>query len=204
LIHDLLSLSRVEINEHVLPREVVDLPDLLSGVVETLEIRASQRSMSIEFECPANLPPLYGDVDQLTRVFHNLIDNAIKYARERTAVRVTVSLADGLPGISQRLVSVAVSDQGEGIAAIHLPRLTERFYRIDKGRSRRLGGTGLGLAIVKHIVSRHRGRLKIESTVGVGSTFTVYLPLVEGVVVSESHAISRASGAVRAPPSGLS
>jgi two-component system phosphate regulon sensor histidine kinase PhoR len=103
-------------------------------------------------------------------VFQNLIDNAIKYAKPATTVKVTARSAE------QGNVSVAVSDEGDGIPASHLPRLTERFYRVDTARSRQLGGTGLGLAIVKHVVNRHRGRLDIQSTPGKGSTFTVTLP----------------------------
>jgi two-component system, OmpR family, phosphate regulon sensor histidine kinase PhoR len=115
-------------------------------------------------------------MDQLTQVFHNLVDNAVKYARAGTQIRVVAHAVDRLPGTQSAGVSVTVADEGEGIKAIHLPRLTERFYRADEGRSRRLGGTGLGLAIVKHIVNRHRGRLTIESKVGRGSTLTVLLP----------------------------
>ncbi len=113
-----------------------------------------------------------GDDDQLAQVFQNLIDNAIKYTRDNTEVRITLSLAGGRR--STPMVSIAVADCGEGIARTHLPRLTERFYRVDPARSRALGGTGLGLAIVKHIVNRHRGRMTIESDVGKGSTFTVH------------------------------
>ena len=117
-----------------------------------------------------------GDPDQLTQVFHNLVENAISYTREGTDVRVTVRGEPRLPDSNRPGVSVAVADNGEGIAREHLPRLTERFYRVDKARSRQAGGTGLGLAIVKHIVNRHRGRLSIESNIGSGSTFTVLLP----------------------------
>ena len=116
-----------------------------------------------------------GDDDQLAQVFQNLIDNAIKYTRDNTEVRITLALTGGRR--STPMVSIAVADCGEGIARTHLPRLTERFYRVDPARSRALGGTGLGLAIVKHIVNRHRGRMTIESDVGKGSTFTVLLPV---------------------------
>ncbi len=176
LVDDLMSLSRVEINEHVPPRERVDLEQVLAAVVDTLAVRAEQRQMSIVLDAPEGLPDVVGDMDQLTQVFHNLIDNAIKYSRTGTVVRITASAIDRLPSMQMSGVSIAVSDEGEGIESIHIPRLTERFYRADEGRSRRLGGTGLGLAIVKHIVNRHRGRLSIDSTVGVGSTFTVFLP----------------------------
>jgi two-component system phosphate regulon sensor histidine kinase PhoR len=111
-----------------------------------------------------------GDYDELTIVFQNLVDNAVKYAKPSTTVRVAAR------PLGQDRVAVAVSDEGDGIPAAHLPRLTERFYRVDAARSRQLGGTGLGLAIVKHVVNRHRGRLDIQSTPGKGSTFTVVLP----------------------------
>ena len=111
-----------------------------------------------------------GQKDELAQMFQNLIENAIKYGGEGSTVRVSATVADSMACIS-------VIDQGEGIAREHLPRLTERFYRVDTARSRELGGTGLGLAIVKHIVNRHRGDLTIESESGQGSTFTVTLPM---------------------------
>ena len=176
LVEDLMSLSRVEINEHVPPRDLVDLRELLASVADTLAIRAEQRQMQIALDLPENLPEVIGDMDQLTQVFHNLVDNAVKYGRAGTHIRIVARVVDPMPGAHSTGVSVAVADEGDGIEPIHLPRLTERFYRADKGRSRQLGGTGLGLAIAKHIVNRHRGRLSIESTLGKGSTFTVLLP----------------------------
>jgi len=176
LVEDLMSLSRVEINEHVPPRERIEVDEVLAAVVDTLAVRAAQRGMTIRLDAPNDLPEVVGDRDQLTQVFHNLIDNAVKYARPDTTILVTVLAMQRLPATQAAGVSVAVTDEGDGIESIHIPRLTERFYRADEGRSRRMGGTGLGLAIVKHIVNRHRGRLSIESKVGVGSTFTVFLP----------------------------
>ncbi|MFZ1413784.1 MAG: ATP-binding protein [Defluviicoccus sp.] len=175
LVDDLMSLSRVEINEHVPPRAAVEIGTILQSVADTLSVRAEDKGMTIALDLEANLPFVLGDSDQLTQVFHNLVDNAVKYARPGTAVRLIAKRTERATGGGQG-VSVAVIDAGEGIAAIHLPRLTERFYRADAGRSRRLGGTGLGLAIVKHIVNRHRGTLSIESQRGIGSTFTVILP----------------------------
>src|SRR4029079_2166161 len=119
------------------------------------------------------LPRAVGDHDELTIVFQNLVDNAIKYARPASPVKVTAR-----PTGPDR-VTVAVSDEGDGIPPAHLPRLTERFYRVDNARSRQLGRTGLGLAIVKRVVNRHRGRLDIQSTPGKGSVFTVTLPTME-------------------------
>jgi len=182
LVDDLMSLSRVEINEHVAPRDAVDLEDVLAAVAATLSVRAAGKDMSIAVSCPPGLARVRGDADQLTQVFHNLLDNAVKYGRPGTAVEVSAVSATlgsgGAPGGGAAAIAVSVRDRGDGIAAIHLPRITERFYRADEGRSRRLGGTGLGLAIVKHIVNRHRGRLAVESSKGEGSTFTVILPAV--------------------------
>ena len=134
--------------------------------------------MRIEVEAEPELPPVTGEETELTQLVQNLVDNAIKYGRANTPVRVTVAAAAGeLPvKIAGPAVSVAVSDQGEGIPEEHIPRLTERFYRVDTGRSRELGGTGLGLAIVKHVLNRHRGAMHVESEIGRGSTFTIYLP----------------------------
>jgi two-component system phosphate regulon sensor histidine kinase PhoR len=132
--------------------------------------------MTLELQVDESLPAVIGDADQLTQVFQNLIDNAIKYGSPDTAVHIAARVHDSERGRST--VAVTVRDRGDGIAKSHLPRLTERFYRVDPARSRAIGGTGLGLAIVKHIVSRHRGRLAVDSEVGSGSTFTVTLPAV--------------------------
>ncbi|MBP2311476.1 ATP-binding protein [Azospirillum soli] len=197
LVNDLLSLSRIELDEHMPPAGTVDVLDRLDSVMASLELKAASRRIRLTLEAPDGLPPVIGDEDQLTQVFQNLVSNAIKYTREGTDVTIAVSVADGtvvgfagmvpLPGRGGRghpMVAVAVRDQGDGIARTHLPRLTERFYRVDAARSRAMGGTGLGLAIVKHILNRHRGRLTIESEVGVGSTFTVYLPVAESAEAS--------------------
>jgi two-component system phosphate regulon sensor histidine kinase PhoR len=170
LVDDLLMLSRIEQHEHSRPDAEVDLARVLAGVEDLLQLKASSRKVAVELSIEPALPRAVGDYDELTIVFQNLIDNAIKYAKPATTVKVTARSA------GQGNVSVAVSDEGDGIPASHLPRLTERFYRVDTARSRQLGGTGLGLAIVKHVVNRHRGRLDIQSTPGKGSTFTVTLP----------------------------
>ncbi len=180
LVDDLLSLSRIEMNEHRPPTGAVDLGTLVRGVADTLEQRAAARGMRIELSLPDDLPPVQGDADELVQVVQNLIDNAIKYGSPGTAIEIVASrAARPLPGArpGQRAsVALAVRDHGAGIAREHLPRLTERFYRVDPARSRELGGTGLGLAIVKHIVSHHRGILEIQSEPGHGSVFTVQLP----------------------------
>jgi two-component system phosphate regulon sensor histidine kinase PhoR len=138
--------------------------------------------MHFEFKLPGDLAPVLGDADELAQVFQNLFDNAIKYGAAGTAIDVSgfVSgrrLPATRPGQRTGAVAIAVRDHGEGISRDFLPRLTERFYRVDPARSRELGGTGLGLAIVKHIVSHHRGALDIESEPGQGSVFTVHLPV---------------------------
>lgn len=177
LIDDLLSLSRVELTEHQPPAEQVDLAALIEHLAAGFEPRLRERSVKLDLRLPAGLAPVLGDADQLAEVAQNLLDNAVKYGREAGTVRVEL----GPPPPGSRFPArpglvLAVSDQGQGIAREHLPRLTERFYRVDNGRSRAVGGTGLGLAIVKHIVNRHRGQLLIESEVGLGTTVSVWLP----------------------------
>jgi len=148
-------------------------------VISALEPQVEARQMTIERDAQV-VPPVIGEADELAQVFQNLIDNALKYATPGTPVRIVVRPAGAGSAGARRLgrpgVKVAVIDQGEGIAREHLSRLTERFYRVDTARSRRLRGTGLGLAIVKHVINRHRGVLDIDSKLGKGSTFTVYLP----------------------------
>ncbi len=174
LVHDLLSLSHIELDEHTPPQARCDLRRIIGAVITVLEIKAKDRQMSIVVDGPDDLPDVPGDPDQLTQVFQNLTANAIAYGR--TGTELTINLRPASTAGIARGVAVSVRDRGEGISGEHLPRLTERFYRVDPARSRALGGTGLGLAIVKHIVNRHRGRLTVESEVGEGSTFTVFLP----------------------------
>ena len=174
LVDDLLMLSRIEQHEHARPAAAIDLGGVLRSVLDLLQLKASSRNVRIELDLAPDLPRAVGDHDELIIVFQNLIDNAVKYARPATAVRV-----EARP-LGKDRVTIAVTDEGDGIPASHLPRLTERFYRVDTARSRQLGGTGLGLAIVKHVVNRHRGRLDIQSLPGKGSTFTVTLPASGG------------------------
>jgi two-component system, OmpR family, phosphate regulon sensor histidine kinase PhoR len=191
LVEDLMSLSRIELNEHMMPKDRVALSPLLRQTAEALELRAGERSMHIRLSLPPDLPDVLGDRDELAQVFQNLIDNAIKYGRAGTEIKVRAAPGAwptrGSGGSENAAVSVAVRDQGEGIPREHLPRLTERFYRVDTARSREMGGTGLGLAIVKHILNHHRGSLEVESTQGIGSVFTVFLreyPAKSGELVS--------------------
>ena len=177
LIGELLSLSKVQVNEHVRPSGQVDVAAAIARVVAAMEPLSRAEAKPIRLETPDGEWVVQGDEDELTQVFQNLIDNALKYSRENSEVKVSISDRDRIMGIRGPAVTIAVRDEGAGIAAEHIPRLTERFYRVDESRSREKGGTGLGLAIVKHILNRHRGRLKIESEKGVGSTFTACLPL---------------------------
>ena len=177
LVDDLLSLSRVESGEHILPVGSVALSKLLAAVIDAVATRAEARGMMIDLDLSPDLPQVTGDEDELMEVFHNLIENAVKYGPSGTQVTIKASPLARIPDVGEPGVRVAINNRGELIAPQHLPRLTERFYRIDKGRSRDMGGTGLGLAIVKHIVSHHRGRLTIDSDVDQGNTFTVFLPL---------------------------
>jgi two-component system phosphate regulon sensor histidine kinase PhoR len=176
LIDDLLSLSRIELTEHQAPAARVDLVELLVGLAAGFEPRLIQHRVTLDLAMTHGLPPVLGDTDQLAQVAQNLLDNAVKYGSEGGTVRLAAEPAAGPRWPVRPGVVVTVADQGHGIPREHLPRLTERFYRVDTGRSRAVGGTGLGLAIVKHIVNRHRGQLAIESEVGVGTTVSVWLP----------------------------
>lgn len=176
LIGDLLSLSRVEQDERRRPVESVDLAAMLRSVVTTLAPSAKAAGVQIDQLGTQGSVTLPGDGDQLVQVFHNLIENALKYGGSGGQVQVTLERLEHEPVLRGPAWSVTVADKGEGIDPRHLPRLTERFYRVDTHRSREKGGTGLGLAIVKHIVNRHRGRLRIESDKGQGSRFIVILP----------------------------
>jgi two-component system, OmpR family, phosphate regulon sensor histidine kinase PhoR len=179
LIDDLLSLSRIELNEHIKPAGQVNLGDVAEEVSSALMPQAARQEMTITVEEPATMPHAAGDREEIVQVVTNLLDNAIKYGKRGGKVRIELGMRraePGEPGPSPA-VFVTVQDDGEGIMREHIPRLTERFYRVDVRRSREVGGTGLGLAIVKHIVNRHRGRMLVESKPGEGSSFTVLFPL---------------------------
>jgi two-component system phosphate regulon sensor histidine kinase PhoR len=174
LIDDLLSLSRIELNAHLRPATPVDLHPIVRQVVDALQTLAFDRGVKITVNAPPEPLIVPGDRDELIRVFENLIENALKYGGSGKRVDITLSRVAAPDG--QPEARVAVRDYGPGIAAEHLPRLTERFYRVDVAGSRAQGGTGLGLALVKHILNRHHGRLSIESKLDHGATFTVRLP----------------------------
>jgi two-component system, OmpR family, phosphate regulon sensor histidine kinase PhoR len=175
LIDDLLSLSRVEMREHLTPDARVDLNEAVAHVIQSLQPIAGQAGTTIEFrrlEVPAIIR---GDSDEIVQVFQNLVQNAIKYGKPGGRIDVGIVHEPAGHGRPARFVA-SVTDDGPGIAPQHLPRLTERFYRVSVAASREKGGTGLGLAIVKHILNRHRGELDVTSRVGHGSTFAVILP----------------------------
>ncbi|KQP36515.1 PAS domain-containing sensor histidine kinase [Methylobacterium sp. Leaf469] len=174
LIDDLLSLSRIELREHVPPTKPVDLARIAREMVETQSPLARERGVEVTFEADG-VHPMPGERDELLRVVENLVENAVKYGGRGGRVAVSVARLVELPPRRARIV-LAVRDEGPGIAPEHIPRLTERFYRVDVASSRDQGGTGLGLAIVKHIVNRHRGRLVIESAPGAGTTVRVSFP----------------------------
>ncbi len=186
LVEDLISLSRIEAEKYRLPGERLDLGELLEDVAAEIAAARSPRAGDVSVTIDPGLPAVTGDEAQLSQLFHNVIGNAMKYGRANTPVRVSLSLN------RSKLVQLVVRDEGEGIAPQHIPRLTERFYRVDAGRSRSVGGTGLGLAIVKHIVERHRGRLDIASRVGIGTTVTIALPAAEAETAIATPAAAKA------------
>ena len=176
LIDDLLSLSRIEQRAHHRPETPVDLVPIVRQVVDGLQTLARDRGVAVAIEPRTEPLVVLGDRDELIRLFENLVENGLKYGASGKRVEIVLERTVALDG--KREAQVSVRDHGPGIAAEHLPRLTERFYRVDVGESRAQGGTGLGLALVKHILNRHQGRLSIESEAGDGATFSVRLPVV--------------------------
>jgi two-component system phosphate regulon sensor histidine kinase PhoR len=181
LVDDLISLSRIESERFTPPRDPVDLLPIAEEVRRSFAHVSEERGSEIEIENRVDTPCVLGDSLQLHQLVQNLVGNALKYGR--SGAPVTVRFTNGSAG----MLRMTVIDRGEGIAPEHLPRLTERFYRVDPSRSRAMGGTGLGLAIVKHIVGRHRGRLDIRSKVGEGTAVHVYLPHAPEAVSRKSH-----------------
>ena len=178
LIDDLLSLSRIELNAHLSPSTPVDLAPLVRQVADGLQTLARDRQVEIKVEAPDAALTVLGDRDELIRALENLVENALKYGAAGKRVDITLSRARTRAGLPE--ARIAVRDYGPGIAPEHLPRLTERFYRVDVADSRAQGGTGLGLALVKHVLNRHGGRVTIESVPAKGATFTMHLPLRTG------------------------
>ncbi len=176
LVGDLMSLNRVEGDERVRPTTRVELVGILQSVCRSIGPLSKEAGVTLEPEFATDSVMMIGDEDQLTQVFTNLVVNAIKYGGSGGRVTMRLTEAEREASLRSKGVRVQVIDYGQGIDPVHLPRITERFYRADDHRSRTLGGTGLGLAIVKHIINRHRGRLRVESELGEGATFTVILP----------------------------
>lgn len=172
LIDELLTLSILQAETTPEPSDDLALGPLLERVIESLDPLAAREKTQVELTMPDGPLMVKGKEDKLTQVFRNLIENAVKYGHPNSVVRVCMRRETG----AEDMVNILVQDSGEGIAPKHIARLTERFYRVDKGRSRSMGGTGLGLAIVKHILAQAQGELRIQSTLGVGSTFVVSLP----------------------------
>ncbi len=179
LVRDLMSLSRIEAEKYDPPQTPVDFAHIVVDTVDQLRHSQKERGSDISLDITADLPSVIGDAGQLRQLANNIVNNAMKYGRAATPVAVSL-----LPSRSGAMLNFSVVDQGDGIAPEHLPRLTERFYRVDSGRSRSVGGTGLGLSLVKHIVDRHRGHLEIRSVVGKGTTVSVLLPVARPEVVT--------------------
>lgn len=179
LVKDLLSLSRVEAQERVRPTEPVDVVAVLRSVIHALEPVLQAANVTCALATDPDQLDVPGDSDQLQQVFTNLLENAVKYGGQDKAVHVRIERQDDHPSQRGPSAVISIKDEGPGIEDVHIPRLTERFYRVDNHRSREMGGTGLGLAIVKHIVSRHRGRLRILSEPGAGTEIQVILPVLQ-------------------------
>jgi len=182
LIEDLMSLSRIEAEKFRLPSDPVDLRGLIAEARDFYINSRGKKEQDIPVSLPTDMPLIHGDRAQLSQVVNNLLSNAFKYGKKGTPVRINVG-----SNKSGTMLYLSISDEGDGISPEHLPRLSERFYRVDKGRSKSIGGTGLGLAIVKHISERHGGRMEISSELGKGTTVSVLLPIVNQMPVADAE-----------------
>lgn len=190
LINDLLSLSKIETNAQSVPIAKVDFLKIVRTEKQHFEWACRQKNVRLRVKLNDNLPSTKGDDDELAQVVRNLLGNAIKYTNPDTEILITVKITSNLPDDPNfrnltRAICFSVQDHGEGIPKEHIPRLTERFYRVDTARTRTVGGTGLGLSIVKHVLNRHHGALVIESEVGTGSTFSAYLPVYDDISAAQ-------------------
>ena len=174
IIEDLMSLSRIEADRFLAPGETVDVAEIVNTALANARQGRGSGQCEFDVALPEGLPPVRGDRAQLVQVLDNILSNASRYGCDRADSRVEVSAR-----LDGKWITLNVTDHGPGIPREHLPRVTERFYRVDAARSRESGGTGLGLAIVKHIVERHRGSLGIRSTVGIGTSVSVRLPVAD-------------------------
>jgi len=173
-VNDLMSLNRIEIAEHKRPTARCQLNPLVNAAIAAVQPLAEKLGAVVQADFSGALPAIRGDHNQLLQVLVNLLENAIKYGERSQPVLLFLAATTARhPG----RIGLSVQNKGAGLAPEHLPRLTERFYRVNVAKSRDQGGTGLGLAIVKHIMSRHEGTLEIESAPGEGSTFTVWVPV---------------------------
>ncbi|MEM8799974.1 MAG: ATP-binding protein [Pseudomonadota bacterium] len=179
LIDDLLSLSRIELGKHMIPTDSFQVKGLLDRVPITMAMALERANREVRIDCPDDLPEVIADGDQILQVLQNLVGNSIKYAAPDTPISIKAWHKKRLTSTGQPAIAISVKDEGDGINPEHLPRLTERFYRVDTAHSRRVGGTGLGLAIVKHIIERHQGDLEIRSGHGEGVTITFALPIAK-------------------------
>ncbi len=185
LVNGLLSLSQIERNIHTPPTGLVHVPTVLRNIQAQMSLYADEKDMTINLEADNTIPVITGEVDEISLMFENIVSNAIKYGYDGTDVRISARLEENsLPDEPmlrdvEKFVRVEVRDRGIGIAREYIPRLTERFFRIDQARSRKVRGTGLGLSITKYVLERHHGLLKVESVPHEGSVFTVYLPVTE-------------------------
>jgi len=178
LVSDLLSLSRVEVKERRAPKKIADPNQIIRQAEETATAFAAKHGKTLVVRPDTALPKILGNHNDLVRVLINLVENAVTYSRDGGVIHMYAEVNNHDNPLGKTAICIAVCDEGEGIPAAEIPRLTERFYRVDKSRSRNVGGTGLGLAIVKHILLRHRGKLEIKSTLGKGSEFRIYLPVL--------------------------
>ena len=182
VVEDLMSLSRIELHEHARPSNPVLVGDVIQSVCRSVKWELNNRKIVLRIEVPEQIPELMGEYDEVERLVGNLVTNAIKYGNPMSEVRVIAyahSRPQQLPGWrgGDTAIAISVADRGPGIPKEHIPRLTERFYRMDTSRSRNMGGTGLGLAIVKHTIQHHRGAMTIISVPNQGSVFTAYFPI---------------------------
>lgn len=171
LIEDLLDLSKIEKEGYTLSLQPVNVQDVIERSIRSVSGKLKNREMTIQSDCPPDLS-VKADPERLVQVLVNLLSNAVSYSKPGTPIKVTATASEGV-------ASISVTDRGIGIPAEEQPRLFERFYRVDRARSRDSGGTGLGLSIVKHLVDLHGGTISVESEPGKGSTFTVNIPLID-------------------------
>ena len=174
LVEDLLTLSKIESDDKELNFEKINVDLILQGVIESLSKKAKLKKIKFKTIKKHKKLVINADQDSIIQVFTNLIDNSINYSKENTLITITF---DKSKIHDKSFLKICVADEGDGIEKKHLNRITQRFYRVDKDRSRQQGGTGLGLAIVKHIIQRHQGELKIKSQIGKGSTFSSFFPI---------------------------